>query len=337
MKVYYSGSFWGGHLQQEHSGREIPINKKFLWGGLQWQIPSVYSCSKGLVIDFCVGIPRERIEKFYEHWNTDTRIFEMSEEDIEQMEKENPFRTQFTVEAKINGKELQYHEMSSVSWHPCDIGREQIGDVQEELMKYYACDKDQGWSFIRVHFPWKTVRKPKLRTLSLKLKEAPVACIGEQFITDQAFQSQVIQLIHPLSKKEYQLTIDGCEATSLDADAFRFRNDLEYPGYFHVLAYHISPELSFEEFRIQDRARSDRPRSRGCDSAISNRTSVGSMAVIGGCDGPTAIFVAGRQVSNQHTITVSSSLHFTPISKVEWQPVFYVKENEDIVLEIHFS
>lgn len=63
MKVYYSGNFWGGH-KFEHPGKEIPVRKEFMWGGLKWHIPAIYACSKGLVIDFCVEIPQKRIEKF---------------------------------------------------------------------------------------------------------------------------------------------------------------------------------------------------------------------------------------------------------------------------------
>jgi len=335
MKVYFNGNFWGGHKFQ-HAGKEIPIKKEFCWGGLNWCIPAVYSCSKGLVIDFCVSIPRERIEKFLEHWKTGKRIASLSAEEYDQMEKENPFTINFEVDVKINGKELEHPRMCAVGWHPCDVEREQIEDLQEELMESYACDRSQGWRFIRVSFPWRTARKPELKTLSLTLKERPVAQKGEHFVTEESCDRHEITLIHPVSKKEHRLTFYGCEINTLSADSFRFKQAMEYPNIYNVLSYSISPELSPKEFSIQDCVRSDQPRSQGINSFVSNEMSANSLSIIGGADGPTAIFIPGKSSKKYHKRSACSSLHFSQVIKVEWRMIFYVKEYEDLSLEIVF-
>jgi len=333
MKVYYSGNFWGGH-KFEHAGKEIPVKKEFCWGGADWHIPAVYSCSKGLVIDFCVGIPRGKVEKYLERWSIDHRISGLSEEEREQMEKENPFDIDFEVEVKIDGKELGNYRMCAVNWHPCEAEREQIEDIQEELMKNYDCDRNLGWRFVRVCLPWSTAKKPRWNTLSLALKERPVLYAGEHFVTEDPFEEQEITCIHPISKEEHRLTLYECETNTMPASSFRFKDGMQYPNNFKVLTYSISPELSPNEFGIQDCAKSDQPRSQTNDPDVVNKRSVSSIGIIGGSDGPSAIFIAGNNSKEQTKHPACSSLHFFQQSKVEWRMKFYVKETKDISLEI---
>ena len=62
-KVYFDGDFWG-HSGKDRSGTELRLNKQFDWAGHHWVIPAAYSCSKGLVMDFCMRTPEEDIRKF---------------------------------------------------------------------------------------------------------------------------------------------------------------------------------------------------------------------------------------------------------------------------------
>ena len=43
-KVFYQGSLYG-HFGRDRAGKEIEINKSFLWGGESWLVPSVYVLS----------------------------------------------------------------------------------------------------------------------------------------------------------------------------------------------------------------------------------------------------------------------------------------------------
>ncbi|MDF2537476.1 MAG: hypothetical protein K0S76_497 [Herbinix sp.] len=335
MKVYYSGNFWGGH-KYEHAGKEIPIEKAFLWGGLQWRIPAIYFCSKGLVIDFCVEIPSERFEKFFEHWNQDKRMSGLSEEDRFQMQRENPFSIDPQVEAKLDGKELKHPRMCAVGWHPLDEEREEDEKVQEELMEHYGCDRCRGWRFVRVCFPWSTSRKPQGKTLALRLKENPVIYLGEHFTTEESSKRQEINFIHPVTDMEHKLTIIECKTHTLPANTFSFEDGMEYPGTMKVVTYCITPELSGREFGIQDCARSDPPRSNNINSLSLGGRSACSVGIIGSADGPSAIFVVDKGTKECNWRTVYSSLHFSEVPQVEWQMMFYVKETEDFYQEIVF-
>ena len=49
---------------------EITVNKSFIWGDMQWHVPAVYACEKGLVVDYCVEIDPEKIKSFFEKWES---------------------------------------------------------------------------------------------------------------------------------------------------------------------------------------------------------------------------------------------------------------------------
>ena len=67
-KVYFDGNIWGHH-GRDYAGKEICIEKEFQWAGRQWWIPAVYSCGKGLVVDFCMRVEAQAIRDFIERWN----------------------------------------------------------------------------------------------------------------------------------------------------------------------------------------------------------------------------------------------------------------------------
>jgi hypothetical protein len=336
MKVYFSENFWGNH-KYERTGREIPVKKMFWWGGLQWCIPAVYICTKGLVLDFCVEIPVERIENYYKQWNNGRIEADIKEEDYLQMQKENPFSIDFKVQASLDGNELLNSRRCAVSWHPLDVEQDQYNKVQEELMEYYACDRSMGWRFIRASFPWKTSRKPRGRVLTLKLEELPVVYRGGHFVTEDFSEEQEIKGIHPITGMEHNLIISECKSQTLPANTFKNEDDTEYPNIFKVLSYRIAPELTMKEFGITDCARSDPPRNRNINPLSPRGISACSVGVIGrarSIGSISAIFAPDLGIQEYRWRTACSSLHFASVSKVEWRTMFYVKETEDIELEV---
>ena len=60
-KVYFNGNFWGHH-GKDRAGIEIPLGKEFTWANHSWVIPAAYSCSKGLVMDFCMQVDPEAFQ-----------------------------------------------------------------------------------------------------------------------------------------------------------------------------------------------------------------------------------------------------------------------------------
>lgn len=66
-KVFFEGDFWY-HSGRDHAGKELRTEKEFEWAGHEWRIPAVYSCGKGLVIDFCMRADRDALRAFMEEW-----------------------------------------------------------------------------------------------------------------------------------------------------------------------------------------------------------------------------------------------------------------------------
>jgi hypothetical protein len=223
--------------------------------------------------------------------------------------------------------------MCSVSWHPLEEGRDIDEKVQEELLEYYSCDRSIGWNFIRVCFPWTTSRKPRGKTISLKLEQTPTLYQGTHFVTTESSELQEFNVIHPVTGTEYKIIISECNTRTLPDNAFSFGGDMKYPIVFKGLTYRMDPELSMKEFMIQDCVRSDTPRNN-INSMSKKGKSACSIGIIGGATGMSTIFVPGEGTQEYHWRTACSSLHFDSVSSVEWRTRFYVNETEDIEVEI---
>ena len=109
-KVYFEGNFWG-HSGRDRAGTEIKLNKQFDWAGHHWVIPAVYSCSKGLVVDFCMRAEAEDIRSFIAKWNLTAEndsAENFTQEQQMQMELENPLDLDFSAKIELNGR---HHSM----------------------------------------------------------------------------------------------------------------------------------------------------------------------------------------------------------------------------------
>ncbi|MGB8454713.1 MAG: hypothetical protein WCD89_20585 [Anaerocolumna sp.] len=43
-KVYFDGNFWRHH-GRERTGKEITLDKQFVWDDEDWHIPAIYTCT----------------------------------------------------------------------------------------------------------------------------------------------------------------------------------------------------------------------------------------------------------------------------------------------------
>ena len=50
-QVFYDGGYWTKN-GKGRAGEEVVLNSSFNWGEEVWHIPAIYSCSKGLVVEF---------------------------------------------------------------------------------------------------------------------------------------------------------------------------------------------------------------------------------------------------------------------------------------------
>lgn len=99
---------------------------------------------------------------------------------------------------------------------------------------------------------------------------------------------------------------------------------MEWPREFVEMTYTLIPAVTTGWVQVNDCASSDKP-IRKSDAP----TEDGAIGIIGGADGPTAIFVSGKQQGDART--ACSSLHFAPVEpeNIRWKATYYQKQLPD--------
>lgn len=330
-KVYFDGNFWG-HSGNQKAGKEIPLNRQFIWNDEIWKVPSIYICGKGLIVDFYLQVLPEHICAFMDKWDitAECNTPNLTVEQWMQFDTENPLTVNINSTAVLNGIELPSSHGCGICWNPCFPEGNDI--AAESAMLHYGLDHDQGYAIWRCAFPWKTKRKPLIKTLSVTLMRDPVAIPGQHFTISSP--DDQIELMHPSTGQKHTLIVQEYEQQYLSAEHF---NDphLEFPGHYTMMSYTLSPDLSNECFSIADSAQSDQPRQRhpGPDASQVN-SDICCIGIIGSADAPTAIVLGER---NQGKLQVAcSALRFEPAEaeNVEWRTAFYEKQCKDISVEL---
>lgn len=328
-KVYFHGNFWGHH-DRERAGKEISLNKQFVWEDEAWTIPAIYTCSKGLVVDFYLKVPSERIRAFMDQWNlsADSDGTDFTEEQRMQIDAENPLAVNMHPKAVLNGTELSSSHGGGLSWNPCFPQGNSL--EAEGVVRHYGLDPHQGYAIWRSAFPWTTKRKPQIKTLSMILMQAPIAIPGSRFRV--SLPGEQIEFVHPSTGKKHTLTVQEYERQELPAETFTDPNQ-EFPQHCTMMSYTLSPDLPDQPFMITDCAPSDRPRQKHSDpNAPQANNDAFCIGIIGSADGPTAIVFGG---GNQGKLRATcSALHFEPIDTVEWRMVFHEKKRKDLMIEL---
>ncbi len=332
MKVYYNSGFWK-HRGRDKAGVEIPVNKHFIWNDVRWQIPAVYACGAGLVVDYCVQIEPEKIKVFMEKWEAAAEHEEhLSAEELELLEAENPMNVAFLSAVSVNGKVLERKAGCSISWIPEAIRTQGIRNVEEakQIMQQYRLDHDKGWVIFRNSYSWAGKRKPVLKMLQVNLEQRPIPVMAGTW-KSPAIEDK-ITVKHPVTGKIHEIVVRDVEKQELNLDKSYVKSlhgeEYEYPRYFTMMAYTIAPELPPHEFGISDCLQSDSPRRKKTGHA-----GVAAIGIIGRGDGPTAIFISGLKGASK-LCSACSALHFEPREEVEWKLVFRVKTCEDISVRL---
>lgn len=330
--VYYEYGFWSRNVKGK-PGEEIVLNKRFSWNDEVWHIPAIYSCSKGLVIDFCVEVDTEKVKEFIDKWYpTLEKTERLSREAHEQMEQENPMDINFHFNLQINRKTITGKHGSSISWIPEQYLPDGVKSEREskELIEHYGLDETRVWVFHRWSCPWVTKRKPEIKTIKLNLERDPVAIQGIHFKNPSV--GDVITFVHPISETEHKLTVLGYEQQEFPTDGFQ-DNTFEFPKHHVAMTYVLEPELSGRNFQVRDCLPNEQPKLKPKNQfEPQSENDACCVGIIGGADGPTSVFVSPIQKTEQHIAL--SALCFKPANDIEWKIVFREKLMEDIETEL---
>ena len=338
--VFFGGNY-GRTKAKSEAGRELRLDREFRWKDLTWRIPAVYVCRQGIVVDFIMEVPESEFRAFLERWgfNEDGechRILSRVEE--QQLEQENPLSFDFRTELTLNGAVMQ-------SAGGCGTASVPGGAIETEArtwLDHYGLDRTKVWRFWRQSYAWATKSRkscPKrLRQMELHLEAEPVEMMLKTFRTPAAGESVTL---HIPDTGDCQLTV---RETSDEKVPIPYNDGWEFPDHVCRMSYTLTPDLSERVLRLYDAGEGDRPHPRRRPlppidpdrSAWLNRTEVqgdNAIAIIGGADGPTAVFWSVRQPDDaeKRVHTVCSTSHFEPLrpEEVTWQAVSCKKPCED--------
>lgn len=196
-KVFYQGSLYG-HFGRDRAGKEIEINKSFLWGDESWLVPSVYVCGKGLVADMFKKVSiesfREFIEKFGLDENSDCDGF--SDEQQAEIEAENPLNSGIFASIQFGGRKSDMEFSSSDCWNPLFPDS---GDAAEALLDRYGLDKSFCWLAVRMSIPWRGRKPKKSDSLTLQLRAEKIPVPGAHFKANRP--GDKTEFINPVTGK----------------------------------------------------------------------------------------------------------------------------------------
>ena len=320
--VFFDGGF-RARRGSRRAGQEIPLETVFEWAGHRWAVPAVYVCDEGLVADLCMGVDADEIRAFMEKWNlnpeNDSCTNFTPEQQLE-LERENPLMLDFTPCMECNGKEMSALHASSLRFIPflpdaCDLRTRQV-------VEHYGLDPSCGWVIWREAFPWRTARRPELRTLTLSMKQRPVRIPGPRFRVHAPGDSAVLS--HPVSGEEYTLTVRKVEHQTVLAE--HQDRGHRIPVHLVMMRYSLSPEPEVYPV-ICDCYEGDRPGIAVLPGAAAATDGVsGATGVIGGADGPTVLLLhPGADIR-----VACSALYDEPVQHdLEWRADFYGEKADD--------
>lgn len=315
-KVFYDGGYWT-KSGKGRAGKERSLNRSFAWGEEIWHIPAIYSCSKGLVVDFCVEINPERLKVF-----------------LDNLDKANPLSINFRPHIFVNGKVVQAKHGCSINWIPVSCIPDGTENPREakELIKYYGLDETRAWSFHRWSCPWATRKKPEIKSFKLRLERCLETISGICFKNPTI--GDVITFIHPITNTEHTLTVLEYEKEEFVSQAFA-HEEYEFPTHHTVMLYKVEPELPDKNFQVRDCLDNDEPKRRPRNPYEPQASyDACSIGIIGGSDGPTAMLVSNGRKSNTVQHVALSALHFEPKDDIEWKIIFREKPMDDIEVDI---
>ena len=319
-KVTFEGGFWG---HQGIAGEEIKINKSFHWEKENWILPAVYIFDEGLVADFCVEIDLDKLNSFLDKWNLRNGGYaHHSRMDQETIESEHPMHIGFRNKLICNGKLLHTSSGSSINWIPssCHVD-EYVEDIEtRRFMKHYDLDEEKAWILWRWVYRWDKKEK-EIKTLKFFLEREEKRCAGTP--VGNLKKGEMVEIKNPITGFSHTITVQEVSYEEFDAWGVRV-SDMEYPTHFTIMTYSITPEIDTVRFTFQDACEGDSPRMKEYHE---DGPAASAVSIIGGAHGVSGI-------NTKNTRTACSSMHFEKTYDVNWMPVFYVKEMQDMQVEI---
>lgn len=326
--VYYECGF-GGKRPRRRPGREVVLGKTFTWGGEEWLAPALYCCSEGLVLDLLKKVPVETLRRFAEKWgleeNGEPRR-ELTPAEQEQMENENPLEERFRAEVTVNGQPLRESTGYGRYWRSEDGCCDEDAD---RVLEHYELERDCGWAIWRVCCLWNG-GKLKPETVELTMAAEKMAVDGGTFTAEPG---KTVLLTDPRTGLTHTLRVLSLTPETMDRSLLP-PVGMEFPTEYVEMQYTLEPPLPVGDFVLVDAAPGDEARACKVESGFTAQESA-CIGIIGGADGPTAVFVSGKgDEAGEDVRAAYSSLHYEPVETVTWRARFMARPKEAVTVTL---
>lgn len=326
MKVYYDSSLWCE--RRGLCGFPQRVNWQFEHRGVKRFIPVVYRFSKGIVFDVITIIDENRVNEFFEKYEAiENQLTSIQKRCAEQ---EHPYKAVPIKEILINEKQSGNYSSSgtvSIPWlqksDDLSFLRKAYSSILSDV-SCFACER-----FCVPYFKTNSIAQKLMNFFRLNsVKNVKISTYPMQkfFPLDIHFQILVEEKQNEISFKH---PVTGITHTLYYQDVEFVEMPLGENGnrrfYVTQSLYEISPELPHGD-TLQ--FNSSIQFSKTLEDNFSP-TAASSIGIIGGADGPTAIFVSAKD--KEKMIPVGK--HKLPLHSCFSIPKLYKENTSNFVLE----
>lgn len=295
MKVYYSSSLW---CTKEHGKEECKRKQKINWVfdylGQKRYVPYIYRFKKGIVFDVVTPISDESFSAYIEK----SKTIDFSDEgQRRKLEEEHPYQAIHVHEIWINDEKVERRNGSSANLYSTlqyDDGM--YGQFKKAYREILKDEMHFGIQRFCVPYPKATEGFGKFKRIkrgdvinSLKFETYQVEKrypIEKSFKLSSEKPIYELEIEHPVTKEKYVLSFERGEEESWQME------DLQC--YATSAAYEIKPNLKKGERLNFDSSINYTKKSRKKSVYEPESTCSASVGIIGGADGPTVMFLAGK-------------------------------------------
>lgn len=298
MKIYYSSSLWG--KGKGFCGLPQSTNWEFEYAGNKRVIPTIYRFRNGIVFDVITILAEAELRQYFEKYEAMAET--MTSLQRRCAEQEHPFQSLVVKEIWINGQRAGdgYSSSSSVSipWarqenHLTDVRKAYSSLLQDTTC--FACQRfcvpypkaDTFTQRLRRLFCVDCVKNLKLSAHSTQ-RFSPLDISFEMSDEDN---NKEVSFKHPVTGDMHTLYFRDAEFVEMPLG-----KDADQRLCATQAVYEIEPALPNGDTLLFDSSiQTTKPMG---SPRLADKTGAGAIGIIGGADGPTAIFCAGGEQDN---------------------------------------
>ena len=331
MIVFYNSSLWS-------KGKSLPglpqrTNWQFEYAGTKRCLPVIYRFPKGIVFDVITFLDKAKVQSFFEKYDTiEQKLTSLQRRCAEQ---EHPYQSVPIKEIWINGKRVKngYSASSTLSipWAQQHDDLALVRKADASILKDTACFACERFC---VPYPETNSRTQQLlrllrlgRVNNLKLSTYSVPWFSPldiHFEMSTKEDEKVICFKHPVTGITHTLYFQVADVWEIPLGPGDNRS-----FYAAQSIYEIDPALpQGDTLQFNSSSQYREPPTDPSEDKYAP-IAASSIGIIGGADGPTAVFVAAKDKEE----AVTCGLHGLPLHSCFAVPVFHKKDIYHFVLE----